>query len=181
MAFELAFTTIDYDEGKSILIQDACTDWASVPTVDSVTFTISSLYSEVVLGTSPSYNVVITVPVGTTAFEEGFQYEITGVQLFGAGYTDTIPDSIYSITMDIYNGVTLQDTVTSNEVVYFNATSLRDNFIAELASYDTDLTNKQMEYANWLDFLVTGIESNAIAGNSSAIYYIFDTLSSISS
>lgn len=82
--------------------------------------------------------------------------------------------------MDIYNGVTLQDTVTSNEVVYFNATSLRDNFIAELASYDTDLTNKQMEYANWLDFLVTGIESNAIVGNSSAIYYIFDTFNNIS-
>lgn len=82
--------------------------------------------------------------------------------------------------MDIYNGVTLEDTVTSSEVVYFNATKLRDDFIAELASYNTTLNNKQMEYANWLDFLVTGIEANAILGNSSAIYFIFDTFNSIS-
>lgn len=180
MAFVLSFTTEDYDQGKSILIKDDCSDWTSVPTVDSVTFTITSLYSEVVLGTSPSYSVTITVPTSTTAFEEGFEYEITGAQLFGAGYVDTIPDSIYSIKMDIYNGVTLEDTVTSSEVVYFNATKLRDDFIAELAAYNTELSNKQMEYANWLDFLVTGIESNAILGNSSAIYYIFDTFNNIS-
>lgn len=181
MAWELSFTTEDYNEGKSILVKDNCTDWASVPTVDSVTFTITSMYSEVLVGTSPSYTATVTVPIGTVAFAEDFEYELTGVQLFGAGYDETIPNSIYTITMDIYNGASLEDTVTSNEVFYYDAMYLRDSFIAELASYDTDLTNKQMEYANWLDFLVTGIESNAVFGNTSAIYFIYDTLSSISS
>lgn len=180
MAFELAFTTEDYDEGKSLLIVDACTDWASVPAVDSVTFTISSMYSEVVIGDDPLYTATVTVPIATVAFEEGFQYELTGAQIFGVGYDDTIPNSIYTIKMDLYNGAALVDSFTSNEVLYYDAMSLRDLFIAELASYDTNLTNKQMEYANWLDFLVTAIEANAILGNSSAIYFIFDAFNNIS-
>lgn len=180
MAFELAFTTEDYNEGKSLLIVDACTDWASVPAVDSVTFTISSMYSEVVIGDDPLYTATVTVPIATVAFEEGFQYELTGAQIFGVGYDDTIPNSIYTIKMDLYNGASLEDTVTQNEVFYYDAMVLRDSFIAELAAYDTDLTNKQMEYANWLDFLVTGIEANATFGNTSAIYFIYDTFNNIS-
>jgi len=180
MAFELEFLTEDYDEGKSILIIDNSTDWANVPAVDSVTFTISSLYSGVVIGTTPLFTATITVPIGVTPFIEGFQYEITGAQIFGSGYTSTIPNGIYSIKMDLYNTGVLVDTVTSNEVFYYDAMALRDAFIAELASYNTNLTNKQMEYANWLDFLVTAIESNAILGNSSAIYFIFDAFNNIS-
>ena len=107
MAFELAFTTEDYDKGKSLLIVDACTDWASVPAVDSVTFTISSMYSEVVIGDDPLYTATVTVPIATVAFEEGFQYELTGAQIFGVGYDDTIPNSIYTIKMDLYNGAAL--------------------------------------------------------------------------
>lgn len=178
MAFELSFLTEDYDEGKSILIIDNSTDWASVAAVDSVTFTISSMYSGVVIGTTPLYTATVTVPIGT--FVEGFQYEITGAQIFGSGYISSIPNGIYTIKMDLYNGAALVDSFTSNEVLYYDAMALRDSFIAELASYDTNLSNKQMEYANWLDFLVTSIESNAVLGNSSAIYYTFDTFNNIS-
>lgn len=183
MAFDLAFTTQDYDQGKSILIVDASTDWASVPAVDSVTFTISSMYSEVVLGTTPNFNVTVTVPIGTTAFAEGFQYEIKNTD-FGFSSTEIIYNSIYTIKMDLYNlGVQVAgagNTYTSNEVFYYDAMNLRDTFIAELAAYDTDLNNKQIEYSNWLDFLVTSIESNTTFGNSSAIYYLFDTFTNLS-
>jgi len=185
MAFDLKFTTTDYNQGKSILITDLSTDWANVPAVDSVTFTISSMYSSVVVGVSPTYSVTITVPIGTTPFAEDFQYEITGTQLFGTGYISTIPNSIYTITMDLYNGgikVTGTDnTYTSNEVFYYDALYVRDKFISELASYDSNITNKQMEYANWLDFLILTIESNTTVGNSSAIYYVFDTFTNLSS
>jgi hypothetical protein len=86
--------------------------------------------------------------------------------------------------MDLYNlGVQVAgagNTYTSNEVFYYDAMNLRDTFIAELAAYDTDLNNKQIEYSNWLDFLVTSIESNTTFGNSSAIYYLFDTFTNLS-
>lgn len=180
MAFELSFITEDYNEGKSLLIVDDSTDWASVPVVDSVTFTISSMYDGVVIGTTPLFTATVTVPIGVISFVEGFQYELTGEQIFGVGHTDIIPNSIYTIKMDLYNIGAVVDTFTSNEVFYYDAMLLRDTFVAELASYDTDITNKQMEYANWLDFLVTGIEANATLGNTSAIYFIFDTLNNIS-
>ena len=177
MAFALAFTTQDYDQGKSILIIDNSTDWANVPTVDSVTFTITSLYDGV------DIDEEIIVPIITTAFEEGFQYEIKNTDL-GLSSSDTIDDSIYRITMDLYNlGVQLSgtgNTHTSDEIVYYNAKEVRDSFLAEIAAYINDVTNKEIEYANWLDFLITSIEANAQYGNSSAIYYIFDIFQNIS-
>ena len=178
MSFTLAFTTQDYDQGKSILIIDNSTDWANVPTVDSVTFTVLSLYDGVVMDEE------ITVPVSTTLFEEGFQYEIKNTDL-GLSSSDTIDDSIYRITMDLYNvGSQLigsGNTWTSDEIVYYNAKEVRDSFLAEIAAYVDDVTNKEIEYANWLDFLITSIEANAQYGNSSAIYYILDVFSNISS
>jgi len=73
------------------------------------------------------------------------------------------------------------NTYTSDEVVYYNAEFLRDNFIASQASYIDSVYNKDMDYANWLDFLVTSIEANAVSGNSSAIYYLFDIFDRLSS
>lgn len=175
MAFDLTFSTSDYNQGKSILIQDESTDWATVPAaVTSVTFTITSLYEGVILSPETCSKTVL---VGTIAFEEGFSYDITNVDM-GFSSTDTIPDSIYNIIMTINNvsGVIVGagNTYTSNEVVYYNAMYTRDNFIATKAAYIDKVYNKDMDYANWLDFLVTGIESNAVVGNTSAIYYIFD-------
>lgn len=178
MSFTLAFTTQDYDQGKSILIIDNSTDWATVPTVDSVTFTITSLYDGVVLDEE------VTVPIATVLFEEGFQYEIKNTDL-GLSVSDTISDSIYRITMDLYNlGSQVAgsgNTYTSDEIVYYNAKEIRDSFLAEIASYINDVTNKEIEYANWLDFLIISIEANAQYGNASAIYYLLDVFSNISS
>ena len=177
MAFTLSFNTQDYDQGKSILIIDNSSDWANVPAVDSVTFTITSLYDGVEIDEE------ITVPIATTLFEEGFQYEIKNTDL-GLSSSDTIPDSIYRITMDLYNlGSQLTgsgNTSTSDEIVYYNAKEVRDSFLAEIAAYINDVTNKEIEYANWLDFLITSIEANAQYGNSSSIYYIFDIFQNIS-
>lgn len=175
MAFALKFSTNDYNQGKSLLINDESTDWANVPGgILSARFTITSLYTGVVLSVSP---VVKTVLVGTTPFVEGFSYEITNIDL-GFSATDTISDSIYQIVMNILDvgGVVVgsANTYTSNEVVYYNAMYTRDNFIATKAAYLDTVYNKDMDYANWLDFLVTGIESNAVVGNTSAIYYTFD-------
>lgn len=177
MAFDLAFSTQDYDQGKSILIIDDSSDWVNVPTVDSVTFTITSLYDGVVLDEE------VIVPIATVLFESGFQYEIKNTDL-GLSISDTISDSIYRITMDLYNlGSQVAgsgNTYTSDEIVYYNAKEIRDSFLAEIASYIDDVTNKQIEYANWLDFLIVSIEANAQYGNSSAIYYIFDIFKNIS-
>ena len=74
MAFDLAFSTQDYDQGKSILIIDDSSDWANVPTVDSVTFTITSLYDGVVLDEE------VIVPIATVLFKSGFQYEIKNLE-----------------------------------------------------------------------------------------------------
>jgi hypothetical protein len=180
MAFQLQFSTTDYNQGKSLLINDESTDWANVPgSILSASFTITSLYTGVVLSTSPT---IITILVSVVPFVEGFSYEIKNTDL-GFGVTDTIEDSIYQIVMNINDagGVVVGsgNTYTSNEVVYYNAMYTRDNFIATKAAYLDTVYNKDMDYANWLDFLVTGIESNAIVGNTSAIYYIFDIMKRI--
>jgi len=175
MAFDLLFSTEDYNQGESILINDESTDWANVPAgVLSASFSITSMYDGVVLDPTPFTKTVL---VSTTPFVEGFSYEITAVELgFGSG--ETIPDSIYTIVMTINDvgGVIVGagNTHTSNEVVYYNAMYTRDNFIATKAAYLDEVYNKDMDYANWLDFLVTSIESNAVVGNTSAIFYIFD-------
>jgi hypothetical protein len=181
MAFSLGFETQDYNQGKSILVVDTSTDWANVPVaVTYVTFTITSLYPDVTLVTTP---VVVTVLNSTVAFQAGFQYEITGVELFGAGYVDTVQDNIYDIKMEIYNIsgkiLTAGCNYESDEVFYYNASYLRDNFIVSKASYTNDIHDKDIEYANWLDFMVTSIESNATYGNTSAIYYAFDVLKTL--
>jgi len=175
MAFVLSFVTSDYDQGKSILIQDASTDWANVPAgVVSATFTITSLYSGTVL--SPA-TATKTIVVGVVPFTAGFQYEIKNTDL-AFSVADTIKDSVYRIKMEISDvgGVIAGagNTYTSDEVVYYNAIMTRDVFIATKAAYIDDVYNKDMDYANWLDFLVTSIEANSISGNSSAVYYNFD-------
>jgi hypothetical protein len=106
----------------------------------------------------------------------GFQHEIKNTDL-GFASTDTIPDGVYHIVMTVTGTA---DTYTSDEVVYYNATAVRDNFISEKASYIDDVNQKDMDYANWLDFLVTSIESNALSGNSSAVYYTLDIFSRLS-
>jgi hypothetical protein len=184
MAFALNFYTQDYDQGKSILIIDSSTDWASVPAgVVSATFTITSLYTGAVL--YPASPVIVTIPVGTTAFAEGFQYEITAEDLYGAGYAGTIDDSIYHIIMQISDvgGIIAGagNTHTSDEVFYYNAEITRDAFIADRSSYIDDIYNKDMDYANWLDLLVTSIEANTTYGNTSAIYYTFDIFTRLNS
>ena len=181
MSFQLGFITSDYNQGKSILIKDASTDWADVPGgIVSVTFAFTSLYSNVVLVPS---TIDVTILVGTSPFEEGFQYEVTSVDL-GFDAEDTIPDGIYDIVMTISDpGGTVSgdnNTYESDEVVYYNAQFVRDNFIASKASYLDSVYNKDMDYANWLDFLITSIEANANNGNSSAIYYIFDIFNRLS-
>jgi hypothetical protein len=178
MAFSLAFTTTDYDQGRSIIINDASTDWANVPVgVVSATFSFTSLYTGVTLTPVP---LVITVPIGTEPFVAGFSYEIKNTQL-GFAATDTIPDSIYRIKMEISNGGGIipgaGNTYTSEEVCYYNALAVRNKYIAEVASYVDKVYTKQQEYANWLDFLCTSIEANALTGNSSGIYYTFDIFS----
>jgi hypothetical protein len=169
MAFELKFTTHDYDQGKSIMIVDASTD--VFPVISEVTYTITSLYDGVVLNPSPATKTIVTV------LAAGFQHEITNVDL-GFGATETIPDGVYHIVMD---NPDTADTYTSDEVVYYNALYTRDLFISSKASYIDDVYNKDMEYANWLDFLITSIESNTIKGNSSAVYFIFDIFSRLNS
>jgi hypothetical protein len=174
MAFDLSFTTSDYNVGQSILITDSSTDWASAPAaITSVTFTITSLYTGTVLTPTPFTKVVL---VGVEAFAAGFQHEITSTEL---GFVGTVPDSIYRIVMTLQQaGVPIVagagNTYTSDEVMYYNAKHTRDHFISTKATYIDDVHNQDMDYANWLDFLITSIESNGVVGNSSAIYYIFD-------
>lgn len=168
MAFSLAFTTSDYDQGKSIMIIDAST--GTFPAISAVTYTITSLYTGTVLVPSTATKTI------TATLAAGFQHEIKNTDL-GFASTDTIPDSIYHIVMTCTG---TSDTYTSDEVVYYNARLIRDNFISEKASYIDDVYNKDMEYANWLDFLVTSIEANAGSGNSSAIYYLFDIFTRLS-
>jgi hypothetical protein len=178
MAFQLKFSTSDYNQGKSLLIQDESTEWSSAPgSIVSVTFTITSLYTGTVLPITP---VIKTVLIATVPFEEAFEYEIINVDL-GFNSSDTIKDSVYNIIMTLNNSggaiTGAGNTWTSNEVWYFNAMYTRDKFVSEKAAYIDSVYNKDMEYANWLDFLVTGIESNAVTGNTSAIYYIYDIFS----
>jgi len=179
MAFALAFTTADYDQGRSILINDASTDWANVPAgVVSATFSFTSLYDGVTLSPVPR---VITILVGVEPFIAGFSYEITNVAL-GLNAADPIPDSIYQIKMQISNGGGIiagpGNIFTSDEVCYFNSIAFRSKYIAEIAKC-TKVYNKNQEYANWLDFLVTSIESNAMTGNSSGIYLAYDVFPSL--
>lgn len=182
MAFELGFTTTDYDQGKSILVVDNSSDWSSMnKTVLTVRLTITSLYDKVELTTtSVVKDIVIT---GTVVFEEGFEYEITGVDLFGANYDETIPNCIFQIAMTLYDaGGEITDTgydSTSSEVFYYDALDTLDQYVARKAAYIDDINNSEKDMAIWLDFLITGIESNIRKGNTSAIYYIFDTFSAL--
>jgi hypothetical protein len=162
MSFQLKFTTQDYNQGKSILIVDAST--GTFPAISAATYTITSLYSGTVLSPSTAVKTI------TATLVAGFQHEITNVDL-GFNADDTIPDSVYNIVMTVTGTA---DTYTSEEVVYYNAKYTRDNFIASKAAYIDNVNDQDMEYANWLDFLITSIESNSIVGNSSAIYYVFD-------
>lgn len=166
MAFTLAFTTHDYDQGKSILVEDASTG-TPFPGMASYTLEITSLYSGVTLAT-------VTLAGGVLA--SGFSIEVKNTDL-GFAVTDTIPDSVYEMVLTFNTA----ETYTSNEVVYYNALNIRDSFIAGKASYIDDVYNKDMEYANWLDFLITSIESNTTNGNSSAVYYILDVFKRLSS
>jgi hypothetical protein len=173
MAFSLAFVTVDHNQGKSILINDASTDWASIADLGDITgvvFTITSLYTGTVM--SPA-TASISVPVGTTAFADGFSYEITNVQL-GMSAASPIENSIYRIKMDVYDTPVIEHTFTSDEVFAYNCYTIRDEFIAEKATYIDSVYSKDMDYGNWLDFLIVTIESNTLYGNSSAIYYCFD-------
>jgi hypothetical protein len=179
MAFDLSFVSSDYNLGQSIMLTDSSTDWSTAPIdVTSVTFVITSTYSGTIL--TPYTKIVL---VATEAFAAGFQHEITSTEL---GFSGTVPDSIYHIVMTIQQaGVPVVagagNTYTSDEIVYYNAIAIRDTFIATKASYIDDVHNQDMEYANWLDFLITSIESNGTVGNSSAVYYIFDIFSRLSS
>lgn len=176
MAFSLIFTTTDYDQGKSMLINDASTDWPNVPApVTGVRFSFTSLYSGVVLTPVPK---VIDVLIGVTPFVAGFSYEIKNTDL-GFGVDETIPDSIYRIKMEILDGGGVPyagagNTYTSDEVSYYNALAVRNQYISTLTAYVDKVYTQQQEYANWLDFLCTSIEAHAMSGNSSGIYYIFD-------
>ena len=182
MAFELGFTTTDYDQGKSILVVDNSSDWASMSkTVLTVRLTITSLYSEVDLTTTP---VVKDITIaGLVTFAEGFEYEITGVDLFGTGYDEVIPNNIHQIAMTLYDvGGLITDTgydYTSSEVYYYDALDTLDQYVARKAAYIDDINNSDKDMAIWLDFLISGIESNTRKGNTSAIYYIFDTFSAL--
>jgi hypothetical protein len=163
MAFTLLFTTTDHNNGKSLLIEDASTG-TPFPTLTAATFVITSLYTGTVLtGTTVTKTFTQTIA-------SGFSLEITNTDL-GFAAADTIPDSIYHIIMTVTGS---SDTYTSDEVVYYNAKYTRDNFIAEKAAYIDEVYDKDMDYANWLDFLITSIEANTVSGNSSALYYIFD-------
>lgn len=168
MAFVLQFTTSDYDQGKSIMVTDASTG-TPFPTVTASRLVVTSLYSGVTLAaTTINY---------AGAIVSGFTLEIKNTDL-GFGATETIPDSVYRIVMTVTGSA---DTYTSDEVVYYNACYTRDNYIATKATYIDEIYNKDQDYANWLDVLVTGIEANAIAGNSSAVYYILDVFSRLNS
>jgi len=168
MAFVLSFTTEDYDQGRSIMIVDAST--GEFPAISAVTYTITSLYAGTVLTPTTAVKTI------TASLVAGFQHEIKNTDL-GFASTDTIPNGIYHIVMTVTGTA---DTYTSDEVVYYDAITIRDNFISEKASYIDDVYNKDMDYANWLDFLVTSIESNALSGNSSAVYYVFDVFDRLS-
>jgi len=166
MAFSLALTTTDYDQGKSILVQDASTG-TPFPGMATYTLAVTSLYTGVTLST-------VTLSGGVLA--SGFSIEVKNTDL-GFAATDTIPDSVYRMVLTFNT----TETYTTDEVVYYNACYTRDNFIATKAAYIDNVYNKDQDYANWLDVLVTGIEANAISGNSSAVYYIFDIFSRLNS
>lgn len=184
MAFVLGFTTTDADQGQTILVQDNSTDWSGQgETVVTVRLTIQSLYTGVDLTTS-TVTKDITI-AGAVTFEEGFEYEINAVDLFGASYDTSIPNSIYRITMTLYNvgGVisTSGYSYTSDEVYAYDAYAVRNTYISEKATYIDNVYAKDMDYANWLDFLIVSIEANTDYGNSSAIYYIFDIFKRLTS
>jgi len=166
MAFVLAFTTSDYDQGKSIMVTDASTG-TPFPAMATYTLAVTSLYSGVTLAT-------VTLAGGVLA--SGFTIEVKNTDL-GFAADDTIPDSVYRMVLTFNT----TETYTSDEVVYYNACYTRDNYIATKASYLDEVYNKDQDYANWLDVLVTGIEANAISGNSSAVYYILDVFSRLNS
>jgi len=167
--FTLGFTTTDYNTGKSLLIIDASDEWSAAPIgVTAMVFTITSLYTGTVLPVTP---YVKTVLVGTVPFQQGWQVELTANELGFTGSDTTVPDSIYRIAMTLVGAA---NTYTSEEVVYYNAKAIRDTYVAEEASLLCDIYAKEIDYANWLDFLIVNIEANSVAGNSSAIYWVFD-------
>lgn len=171
-SFSLAFTSTDYNQGKSIMIIDASTgDFPSAPVITAITYTITSLYVGTVLAPTTATKTF------TATLAAGFQHEITNVDL-GFASTDTIPDSVYKIIATCTGGAS--ETYTSEEVVYYNARVVRDTFISDRAAYIDDVHNQDMDYANWLDFLITSIEANAVSGNGSALYYIFDIFGRLS-
>lgn len=185
MAFTLGFTTQAHNQGKSILVVDSSTSWIDQAlSIVEARLTITSLYSGVTLTTDPTV-IIIDTTIPANSFEDGFQYEITAEDLFGAGYPDTVKDSIYNIEMTLYDGggivLTSGYSYESDEVFYYNMKYIRDSYISDTASYIDDVYAKNMDYANWLDFLVTTIEANTEAGNSSAIYYVFDIENRLSS
>jgi hypothetical protein len=186
MAFLLGFTTEAYNQGKSILIEDDSAYWNDqVNTITQVVFTITSLYSDAELTTDP---VVVTFDTSEDGneFEVGFQYEITAQDLFGDSYVGTVKDSIYHIEMALYiSGPTeLTDdgySYESDEVFYYNLMGFRDTYVATNLSYKDNIYERKIHHTNWLDFLVTTVESNTTYGNTSAIYYIFDVEERLSS
>jgi hypothetical protein len=171
MAFSLGFTTTDYNDGKSLLILDASTEWSAAPIgVTAMVFTITSLYTGTVLPVTP---YIKTVLVSSVPFQQNWQVEITAYELGFTSADATVPDSIYSITMTLVGNTA---TYTSEEVVYYNTKNFRDMYVAEHASFLCKVYGPEIDYSNWLDFLVVNIEANSVAGNSSAIYWIFDIM-----
>lgn len=174
MAFSLAYTVDDHNDGYSLLVEDASTDWPSMSkVVTSIEITLESLYSGVTLA---PITITINPADPGKAFVQGFQYELTSTQIFGSAIL--IPDSNYKMEMVLFDaGGEIVDAgynYDSEEIYYYNLLNIRDNFIAEKASYIDDVYNKDMDYANWLDFLVLTVESNTFYGSTSAIYYVFD-------
>jgi hypothetical protein len=162
MAFSLAFSTSDYDQGRSIMVTDASTG-SPFPAMVTYTLTVTSIYSGVTLTTKTKSGGALT---------SGFTIEVKNTDL-GYTATEVIPDSVYRMVLTFNTG----ETYTSDEVVYYTACYTRDNFLATNAAYIDDVYNKDQDYANWLDVLITGLEANAVAGNSSAVYYILDIFS----
>ena len=183
MGFVLGFNVSDYNKGKTLLISDNSTNWDDMnESVTHVVISITSMYEGVELQEEV---IEVEIPIEVVDFEEGFAYEITAEDLFGESYTGTVKDSIYHITMQLYTSGGLIETdgffFESSEVYYFNALTYVDKYIAKVA-LDRELKDHRStrEAANWLDFLIVGIESNTRRGNTGAIYRIFDTFNALS-
>ena len=180
MAFQLRFTTRPSNEGKSLLIIDDSVDFASFTETTTRILIRISVVNDYIKLSSGGTEVAQIEKSFDGALARDFQYEILNTDL-GFSESNPIPDAIYNITMELYNGNTMltgsANTYNSKEVSYYNSELLKNNTFIDIANKcDIDIDNIELTEALFLASQVEGIFASSIFGDTGAIYNIFDNL-----